>query len=98
MRVAVLVLDGVFDSGLSVVLDALTTANDLAAESKRAPRFEVTLCGVSRSATTSQGLRVTLASANVRPDVVILPALGCKTRETILAALERSDVHDACGL
>jgi transcriptional regulator GlxA family with amidase domain len=97
MRVAVLVLDGVFDSGLSVVLDALTTANDLAAESRRAPPFEVTLCGVARSATTSQGLRVTLASPR-RPDLVILPALGCKTSETILAALERSDVDDACGL
>jgi putative intracellular protease/amidase len=29
---------------------------------------------------------------------VVVPALGCKTRETILAALERRDVADACSL
>ncbi|HEY8077182.1 MAG TPA: helix-turn-helix domain-containing protein [Labilithrix sp.] len=100
MRVAVLVLEGVFDSGLSVVLDTLTTANDLAAESRRTLRFEVTVGGVARSVETAQGLRVTLAPlrADRPPDVVIVPALGCKTRETILAALERRDVRDACAL
>jgi transcriptional regulator GlxA family with amidase domain len=30
--------------------------------------------------------------------VVIVPALGCKTRETVLAALDRTDVADTCGL
>ena len=38
------------------------------------------------------------ARAGARPDVVIVPALGCKTRETLLGALERGDVEDACGL
>lgn len=99
MRVSVLVLEGVFDSGLSVVLDTLATANDLAQGSRRAPPFEVTLCGLARSAKTSQGLHVGLTHAErSKPDVVIVPALGCKTRETILAALERRDVRDACSL
>src|SRR5271163_4249576 len=100
MRVSVLVLDGVFDSGLSVVLDTLATANDLAEGNRRSSRHDVTVCGLSRSATTQQGLRVPLALArgNTRPDLVIVPALGCKTRETILAALERSDVGEACDL
>jgi transcriptional regulator GlxA family with amidase domain len=100
MRVFVLVLDGVFDSGLSVVLDTLATANDLAEGSLRSGRHQVTLCGLGSSATTHQGLRVPLTRARVssRPDVVIVPALGCKTRETILAALEREDVDEACSL
>jgi transcriptional regulator GlxA family with amidase domain len=100
MRVSVLVLDGVFDSGLSVVLDTLATANDLAAEGRRSSGWEVTICGLRKTATTHQGLRVTLDAVrtSTRPDVVIVPALGCKTRETLLAALGRSDVDDACDL
>jgi transcriptional regulator GlxA family with amidase domain len=100
VRTCVLVLDGVFDSGLSVVLDTLTTANDLAEEGGRSSRNEVTVCGVGRRVSTQQGLRVPLVPAekHARPDVVIVPALGCKTRETILAALERRDVRDACDL
>jgi transcriptional regulator GlxA family with amidase domain len=100
MRVSVLVLDGVFDSGLSVVLDTLATANDLAEQARRARPFEVTLAGVARSATTAHGLRVALAPArhDARPDLVLVPALGCKTPETVLAALERRDVRDASAL
>jgi transcriptional regulator GlxA family with amidase domain len=101
MRISVLVLDGVFDSGLSVVLDTLATANDLAAEGgRRAARHEVVVCGMTRAARTQQGLRVTLAPAGAgpRPDLVVVPALGCKTRETLLPALERRDVGEACAL
>jgi transcriptional regulator GlxA family with amidase domain len=100
VRVAVLVLDGVFDSGLSVVPDTLATANDLSDDS-RSSRYEVTLTGIGKTATTMQGLRVPLSAARAeaaRPDIVVVPALGCKTRETILAALERRDVADACSL
>src|SRR5271170_3531210 len=102
MRVSVLVLDGVFDSGLSVVLDTLETANHLAAEGgKRSSRYDVTVCGLRQTATTHHGLRVPLARAGGearRPDVVIVPALGAKTLETISVALERTDVADACAL
>ena len=99
MRVSVLVLDGVFDSGLSVVLDTFATANDLAEETRRSSRLDVTVCGLRRTATTQQGLKISLAPAGgPRPDVVVVPALGCKTRDTVLAALDRSDVTDACDL
>jgi transcriptional regulator GlxA family with amidase domain len=100
VRVSVLALDGVFDSGLSVVLDTLATANDLAEESRRPLPFEVTVCGLRARVTTQQGLRVPAVPVRTgaRPDVVIVPALGCKTRATIVLALERSDVRDACGL
>src|ERR1700722_1177585 len=101
MRVSVLVLDGVFDSGLSVVLDTLETANHLAEGGKRSSRYDVTVCGLRQSATTHHGLRIPLARAGSeerRPDVVIVPALGAKTIETISTALERKDVADACAL
>jgi transcriptional regulator GlxA family with amidase domain len=98
-RVSVLVLEGVFDSGLSIVLDTLSTANELARGS-RSSRFEVTLCGLRRTASTQHGFRVplTLASDAAKPDIVVVPALGCMTRETVLAMLDRSDVGDACGM
>jgi hypothetical protein len=48
MRVSVLVLDGVFDSGLAVILDTLATANDLS-DDRKSSRYEVTLTGFGRS-------------------------------------------------
>lgn len=99
MKVAILVLDGVFDSGLSVLLDTFETANALAEEKRKSSRYEVTICGLRREATTHQGLRVALARATgPAPDLAIVPALGAKTVETISAALERSDVADACDV
>ncbi len=99
MRVAVLVLDGVFDTGLSVVLDTLETANSLAESNRRFSPFEVTLCGLGRSAKTHHGLEVALQRAEKLdpPDLVIVPAIGAKTVPTIEAALERRDVADACA-
>ena len=100
MRISVLVLDGVFDSGLAVVVDTLAMANDLIEGTRRSSRNEVKVCGLRRTATTQQGLKVPLAPVRggPRPDVVVVPALGCKTRETVLAALQRSDISDACEL
>jgi transcriptional regulator GlxA family with amidase domain len=106
MRVAVLVLDDVFDSGLAVVLDTLETANALARTNRRSgPRrgsatgraFEVELCGLRAQARTHQGFRVPLARADsrARPDLVIVPALGKKTPLELERALERKDVKEA---
>jgi transcriptional regulator GlxA family with amidase domain len=96
MRVAVLVLDGVFDTGLSVVLDTLETANELATGAQRTSRYDVTLCGLRRAARTHHGLRLDLAPVHEqRPDVVIVPALGAKTVEAVSAALEKPEVADA---
>jgi transcriptional regulator GlxA family with amidase domain len=98
MRIQVLVLDGVFDIGLAAVLDTLATANDLAADgAKSAPRFLVERVGMRRSVRTQQGLSVPVAPAGRgrAPDLVIVPALGCKTPDTLAAALGRRDVADA---
>ncbi|HUJ58289.1 MAG TPA: helix-turn-helix domain-containing protein [Kofleriaceae bacterium] len=94
MRIAVLVLDRVFDSGLAIMLDTFATANELAG---RRPGIEVIACGTRATATTANGLRIALADATgVRsPDVVVVPALGAKTRDTILDALESAEVRRA---
>jgi transcriptional regulator GlxA family with amidase domain len=94
MRCQVLVLDGVFDLGLSAVLDTLATANDLALEGAR---FRIERIGLRRSVRTQGGLTVPVEAAGrgAAPDLVIVPALGCKTPDTLSAALERRDVHEA---
>lgn len=96
MRIQVLVLDGVFDTGLSVVLDALQTATELAQlNGKPSVRFEVELVGLSETARTQQGLTVPLkrASERTRPDVVVVPALGAKMPEQLKRALARPELE-----
>ena len=97
MRIYILALDEVFDTGLSILLDTFSIANDLA-ESAGTPsiHFEVTVVGVRRRVHTSQGLLVpvVLAAQLARPDIVLIPALGAKMPATLQLALERRDVGD----
>ena len=97
MKVNVLVLDGVFDLGLSAVLDAFQTANELAAMSQLAvPRFEVRITGVRKALRTSQGLTVPVSASGWRsPDCVVVPAIGFKMPEPLEQALARPDIADA---
>jgi transcriptional regulator GlxA family with amidase domain len=97
MRIRVLVLDGVFDLGLAAIMDTLATANDL---SPQGPRFSVERVGLRRRVHSQQGLAVPVepAERGRPPDLAIVPALGCKTPETLSAALARSDVSDAGAL
>src|SRR5712691_9160346 len=97
MHVDVLVLDGVFDLGLSAVLDAFQTANELI-ELRRlsVPRFKLRTVAVRRSVKTSHGLKVPVEAVGGRtPDCVIVPAIGFKMPEPLEAALARPDVRDA---
>lgn len=99
MRLYVLALDGVFDTGLATLLDAFATANELAEMSGLASlRFEVSIVGVRRVVKTSQGLTVPLAAVAPRvvPDWVVVPAIGFKMPGPLQAALRRPDVGDAC--
>lgn len=101
MKIQVLALDGVFDTGLSALLDTFAVANDLAGiEGGKAPAFEVTLLGVRKRVRTAQGLLVPVqaASGSARPDVVVLPAIGAKSPAPLREALDRRDVRDACDL
>jgi transcriptional regulator GlxA family with amidase domain len=97
MRIAVLVLDDVFDTGLATILDTFDTANALDAEPGRSPRFVVDTVGVRRRARTHQGLSMSLAaiSSAARPDIVIVPALGAKTAAGLAEMLGRRDVREA---
>ena len=97
MRVHVLVLDDVFDLGLSAVLDAFQTANELLEVSKIAvDRFDVKTVAVRRRVRTSQGLLVPIHPFDRRtPDCVIVPAIGYKMPAMLERALLRSDVQDA---
>ena len=100
MRVDVLVLDGVFDLGLSAVLDTLQTANELIAVSGLAVSpFRIRIVGLRRSVRTSQGLRVPVGSVGRRaPDCVVVPAIGFKMPGPLENALERPDIRDAAAL
>ncbi|WP_037583721.1 GlxA family transcriptional regulator [Stigmatella aurantiaca] len=101
MRIHVLALDGVFDTGLAAILDTFATANELAAASRTPSMcFEVRTVGVRRRVRTGQGLGVpaVLATGLPRPDVIVMPGLGAKTPEMLQVALERRDVADAVSL
>lgn len=101
MTLHVLALDGVFDTGLAAVQDALSTANELAAAQRLdLPPFEVKLIGLRRQVRTAQGLRVPVQPPppRERPDFVVVPALGTKMPDTLEKALARRDVQEACEL
>jgi transcriptional regulator GlxA family with amidase domain len=97
MRIDVLALDGVFDTGLAALLDVFGTANEL---SGGKPQLQVRTVGVRRRVRTDLGLWVPVQSADAHdpPDLTVAPALGTKTPQALEAALERRDVRDAVAL
>ncbi|HXA46651.1 MAG TPA: helix-turn-helix domain-containing protein [Burkholderiaceae bacterium] len=100
MNVCVLALDGVFDTGLAIVLDALSTANELASmQSHPGSPFNVSLIGMRRRVLSAQGMGVPVLRAEEcpEPDVVIVPALGYKMPDSLTQALARPDVADAAA-
>ena len=97
MNIDVLALEGVFDTGLSAVLDTFGTANELAqAQGLDGVAFNVRVVGVRRRVRTAMGMTVPVQSPDgARPDWVVVPALNTKQPERLLAALARPDVGDA---
>lgn len=98
MNILVLALDGCFDTGLTSVLDALATANELAkALGIRTDGYQVQIVGVRREVRSALGLRIPVMSCrrSPTPDWVIVPALGTKMPDTLVPALDRSDVREA---
>jgi transcriptional regulator GlxA family with amidase domain len=97
MRIAVLVVDDVFDTGLASVLDTFEAANELGGGS--AAPYEVVVVSPRARVRTHHGLVVPLSPLPRRaPDLVIVPALACKQPDTIVAALDRADVGEAIAL
>ncbi|KVD47954.1 AraC family transcriptional regulator [Burkholderia sp. ABCPW 11] len=98
MRLTILALDGLFDTGLTVLLDTFAMANELAAaQGFAAPPFDVTVAGVRKRIRTAHGLSMTVepASGVRHPDWVVVPAPGIREPERLAQALERRDVRDA---
>src|SRR6185503_14777229 len=94
MRIDILALDGVFDTGLTALLDVFGTANELSGGKQP---LHVRTVGVRRRVRTDQGLLVPVRPADDRdpPDLIVAPALGTKTPPALEAALRRRDVRDA---
>lgn len=98
MRLDILALDGVFDTGLATVADVFTTANELAGLlALGVPPFEVRLAGLRKRVRTAQGLSVPVVpfAAAKAPDWIAIPAIGEKMPEGLARALERKDIADA---
>jgi transcriptional regulator GlxA family with amidase domain len=96
MRIAVLVLDGVFDTGLAAVLDALALARGFSGESTQ---FAVRTVGVRRRVKTGQGLAMALDAVPSRaPELVVVPALGAKSPDALDVALAKPEAIDAAAL
>lgn len=98
MKMQILALDGVFDTGLSAILDVFATANELAPMlPARIPPFETRIVGMRRKVRTSQGFGVPVSGDPdpADPDWIVIPAIGYKMPETLLPALSRPDVRDS---
>jgi len=101
MKIHVLALDGVFDTGLATTLDVFTTANELAGMlALDVARFEVCTTSVRKKVNTAQGLHVPVKRAAEcgDPDWAVIPAIGEKMPDGLQAALRRKDIADAAGL
>jgi transcriptional regulator GlxA family with amidase domain len=98
MRIHILALNGVFDTGLSAVLDAFGTANALAEMTGISSlRFRVKVVGLHKSITTAHGLSVpVIAAARAQtPDAVVMPAIFQIKQEALVQALAGSEVREA---
>ncbi len=95
MRISILALDGLFDTGLTVTLDAFSLANKFSARlAGGSPRFDVSIVGVRRKVRSAQGLAIPVKAitAALKPDWVIVPALSAGTPEQLIPALARPDM------
>ncbi|MET4204267.1 helix-turn-helix domain-containing protein [Bradyrhizobium sp. LA6.12] len=98
MRIQLLALEGFWDTGLTVTLDAFTIANNFAAaQPGGAPHFDVSIVGVRKKVRSGQGFAIPVKSvtSDLKPDWVIVPALNTSRPEQLIPALDRRDVREA---
>jgi transcriptional regulator GlxA family with amidase domain len=101
MKIDVLALNGVFDTGLAAVLDAFATANELGtAQGLASTAFDVTIIGLSRQVRTNLGFKVPISPAHGRPlpNWVVVPAIGDRTPEPLAAALAAPEARAAARI
>jgi transcriptional regulator GlxA family with amidase domain len=98
MRISILALEGLFDTALTVMLDAFTLANKFSAgQMGGSPYFDVSIIGMRKRVRSGQGLTIPVrgVTADLKPDWVVVPALSTGTPEQLVPALERPDVIQA---
>lgn len=97
VKLTILVLNQVFDTGLAALLDILSMANELDASPGGEARFEIALAGIGGMAQTGLGMRVEIRPFETlgRPDWLIVPALAAKQPDRLSDALAREDVRRA---
>lgn len=98
MRIYLLVLQDVFDTGLAALLDTFSIANALAKSTGiSSVPFTVRTVAVRTRVTTGHGLVIPTQHATrlAPPDVVIVPAISAMSPQTLQIALERRDIADA---
>src|SRR5690242_2945022 len=100
MHISILAINDVFDTGLSTIIDAFGTANELAeATGITSLRFNISVVGVRASVKTAQRLAVPVRPVGRRtPDCAIVPAIGFKMPDALDAALARPEVRDATAI
>jgi hypothetical protein len=89
MRVTIVALEGLFDTGLTGIMDVLSTANSLsAAMLGGATRFEVSVVGMRRTVRSALGLTIPTNQppSDARPDWVVVPALKTVTPDALVSA------------
>ncbi|KAF1004631.1 MAG: HTH-type transcriptional regulator CdhR [Luteibacter sp.] len=95
MKISVLALDGVFDTGLTALLDTFEMANELARlKGMRVAPFKVSLVGVRKRLRTGLGFSLSVSGAepDTRPHWVVVPAINAKLPGAVLDTLARRDV------
>jgi transcriptional regulator GlxA family with amidase domain len=98
MRLTILALEGLFDTGLTVTLEAFGLANRFAVgQTGGAPLFDVSIVGVRKKVRSGLGLSlpVQAITRGLKPEWVIVPALNTSTPDRLIPALGRKDVGDA---
>ena len=98
MRIHILALNGVFDTGLAAVLDAFGTANTLAEMTGISSlRFQMKIVGLHKRITTTRGLSmpVVAAARAPTPDAVVMPALLYMRPAPLVRALAGREVREA---
>jgi transcriptional regulator GlxA family with amidase domain len=98
MRISLLALEGLFDTGLTVTLDAFSIANRISARLMGGtPFFEVSVVGVRKRVRSGQGITIPVKAVtpDLKPDWVIVPALSSSMPPQLIRALDRVDVKQA---
>lgn len=94
MRISVLALDGLFDTGFASIVDTLAFANVLAGTAH--PKFQVRVVGMRPKIKTAQGLRLDVDTESAWSSLIVVPALFAASAEELIALLARKDVAEAC--